>query len=413
MVTRIQNKTRRTFQLAPAGDPFYTPKIGGQPLGAEPFEICPGFDERAEDLVVPWAAMSRSGLEISEAGSSELVRCVVGPCDLDGRATDWLRLHGEKWEPILPERWLTLGHRHLLGAIGKVVDVLLTMDESDRALGGIEPVVEATDDASASWSQRTPLGACLSFDHEVDGATANTVFLNVYDLLSSLTVPNSILCNSVYKCFGAFHTTIEVHGHEWGFYKQPMPDACGICRSVRLRHHPVHVYRQSINLGPTDLNANEVLKRMRDLSFEWPSRRYHLVNCNCIHFCEELACVLGVKMVPSWVTGLHQTGGAFLRRMDLIDEAPTASALVAEGGTWRVATGRDCHEPPQGSQGFSSAEAPAGCFAGEELPGIEVSPVPCQPGHAPRFLGQQPVSELSEGAGDDRQTHAENASDSM
>lgn len=407
MVTRIRNKTRRTFQLAPAGDPFYTPKVGGQPIGAESFEICPGFDERAEDLVVPWAAMSRCGLMVSEAGSSEMVRCVVGPCDLDGRATDWLRLHGEKWEPILPERWLTLGHRHVLGAIGNVVDVLLTIDEPDRLLCGVEPVAEGAEDATTPGSQRTPLGASLSFDHEIDGATTNTVFLNVYDLLSSLTMPNAILCNSVYKCFGAFHATIEVHGHEWGFYKQPMPDACGICRSVRRRHHPVHVYRQSINLGLTNLSAHEVLKRMRDLSFGWPSRRYHLVNCNCIHFCEELACVLGVNSVPSWVTGLHQTGGALLRRWDLIDEAPAENTLFAEDGTWRVVTNGDGHEPPQGSQG-SSAQAPTGCFAGEELPGIDVSPVSCQPGHAPFFFGR----EVSEGAGDDGHTHAQKASDS-
>eukprot|EP00439_Symbiodinium_sp_Y106_P013330 s5932_g1.t3 len=42
----------------------------------------------------------------------------------------------------------------------------------------------------------------------------------------------------------------------------------------------------------------------------WPSKRYDLIHCNCIHFCEDLAQRLGAKPVPGWVRGLHETGAA-------------------------------------------------------------------------------------------------------
>eukprot|EP00913_Durusdinium_trenchii_P027248 g25564.t1 len=97
------------------------------------------------------------------------------------------------------------------------------------------------------------LAACVSFGAEVDCAPASTVFLNVYDLAPATSGLNSLLCNTMVKTFGAFHAAIEVYGTEWGFYRQPEPEVCGVCRSRRPRHHPVHVYRQSVNLGQTEL----------------------------------------------------------------------------------------------------------------------------------------------------------------
>merc|ERR1719352_1483819 len=41
---------------------------------------------------------------------------------------------------------------------------------------------------------------------------------------------------------------------------------------------------------------------------EWPSKRYDFIRCNCIHFSGELLQQLGVGSVPSWITGLHETG---------------------------------------------------------------------------------------------------------
>ncbi|CAJ1365948.1 unnamed protein product, partial [Effrenium voratum] len=55
----------------------------------------------------------------------------------------------------------------------------------------------------------------------------------------------------------------------------------------------------------------QTMRLMRtQVAKEWPGRRYDLIHCNCIHFCEELAQRLGVQPVPSWVRGLHETGAA-------------------------------------------------------------------------------------------------------
>eukprot|EP00931_Biecheleriopsis_adriatica_P105755 TRINITY_DN80290_c0_g1_i1.p1 TRINITY_DN80290_c0_g1~~TRINITY_DN80290_c0_g1_i1.p1 ORF type:complete len:444 (+),score=73.31 TRINITY_DN80290_c0_g1_i1:28-1359(+) len=303
LVVRIRNASRKTFRLIQAGDPFYSPTIGGYrcPSSEEHFEIPPGFNEAAEDLVVPWEATSTNGLVIVEASSGKQLRCVVGPNTIDTTNTDWLRLHDSDWEPLEEAQWFPLGRRHLLGAIGKSVELQLTFREPKSS-------------GSTNDSNRNPaaqLADCINFETELAGAPPQTVFLNVYDLAPMTSTLNSVLCNTVVKTLGAFHAAIEVHGEEWGFYRQPDPDACGVFRSRQPRQHPVHVYRQSVNLGTTTLKDFEVWRLIRtDVLDRWPSGRYDLLRSNCIHFCEELAELLGVNPVPSWVRGLHETGAA-------------------------------------------------------------------------------------------------------
>jgi len=146
-------------------------------------------------------------------------------------------------------------------------------------------------------------------------AAPNTVFLNVFDLASSISGVNQVLCNSSMKLLGAFHAAVEVYGHEWSFYCNPdSPDSCGIWRSPYPRHHPYHIYRQSVRLGTTEFCELEVLNLIRyQLRPAWPAKRYDLVHCNCIHFCDNFLEQLGVERVPGWVSGLHDTGAAILR----------------------------------------------------------------------------------------------------
>jgi hypothetical protein len=133
MVVRVRNVSSRTFFLTPASDPFYVPKVGGQPcVDGKAVEIPSDFDAPAEGLVVPWAATSSRGLVFGEAGHSEEVRCVVGPSDYDDGETDWLRLHEPSWEPLAEDHWLALGRRHFMGAIGGVVDLQLTFRDPSR-----------------------------------------------------------------------------------------------------------------------------------------------------------------------------------------------------------------------------------------------------------------------------------------
>lgn len=140
------------------------------------------------------------------------------------------------------------------------------------------------------------------------------MFLNVFDLASGLSIPNDILNNTMMKSIGAFHAAVEVYGHEWSFYRTPIDTFCGVCKSLRPRHHPVHVYRQSVNLGQTVFQSWEVHFLVSNkLAPQWIGGKYDLLHRNCIHFCEEFLLSLGVQAVPSWVKCLHESGASLLR----------------------------------------------------------------------------------------------------
>ncbi|CAL1155530.1 unnamed protein product [Cladocopium goreaui] len=291
-IVKLRNNTLRTFHITP-GDFFYKTSVDGQPLADESIEVSPGFDQTTDGLTVPWESVSGSGLEISESKSGSILRCVVGPCDSDSEDRDWLQFRSADWEPIEEQKWIQLGPRHLLGTVGASVDLALTFRDAK------------------SGSSDLPFSVVqvVHFENAMKTASPNTVFLNIFDLASALSIPNSMLCNTMFNTLGAFHAAIEVYGQEWAFYRTPNPTSCGVCRSLRPRHHPVHVYRQSINLGDTHLKEWEVRYLIRGkLAANWPGGTYDLLRHNCIHFCSELALALGVSPVPAWVRNLHETG---------------------------------------------------------------------------------------------------------
>lgn len=301
-VVHVRNLSQRNFRIV-TDDPFYSsPTLNGGATDEDSFEIPPHLDAAAEGLVVPWSSTTFHGLIILEVDSGQLMRCSVGPKESDA-GRDWLRLHDSDWAPIAEDDWLELGPRHWFGAIGNSVQLQLTFQEPTWASSEGHSLEEL--------SSADALAACVSFMSEVDSASPSTVFLNVYDLAPVTSAVNSLLCNTVVKTFGAFHAAIEVYGAEWGFYRQQDPELCGVCRSRQPRHHPVHVYRQSVNLGQTQLTEAQTIHMMKtEIARAWPGGRYDLIHCNCIHFCEELAKRLGAQPVPSWVRGLHETGAA-------------------------------------------------------------------------------------------------------
>lgn len=294
-LTRITNRSSRSFFFVHAGDPLYSPRVNGTLCGEGSFDVPPGFDAFVEDLIVPWAALSGmfAGLVFGELGLSEEVRCVVGP----GQHcwdVDWLRLHDSSWQPLLEDEWFLLGHRHLRGAIAPV-EVHLTFRDADVA------EAEAT-----SGSLR--IAQSMHFDHHIAGLPTNTVLLNVFDLAAATATFNAMFCNAMMKSFGAFHTAVEIYGSEFSFYQsKKYPESCGICKSRHPRQHPVHVFRQSIVMGTTKLTETEVKQKIFNMIADWPSGKYDLIHNNCIHFCQELLRVLDAEPVPGWVTGLHES----------------------------------------------------------------------------------------------------------
>lgn len=318
-VVRVQNNTLRTFFLQ-SGDLFGAAQIDNRPCDGR-IEVHPGFDQVAQGLCVPWERMTSSGLVISEQredaedtaegtdSPAPILRCVVGPVDEDAEGRDWLRFHEESWEPIAKERWLPLGSRHLLGAIGNAVELQITF--RDGRVGGSTRRSSRSSGQGVAAAASADLAEVAHFERAVSCAPLNAVFLNVFDLASALSIPNAILCNSTMNTIGAFHAAVEVYGEEWSFYRTPRRETCGVCKSLRPRHHPVHVYRQSVNLGTTTLRDWEVRYLIRSkLAPSWLGGSYDLLHRNCIHFCDELCLGLGVQPVPPWVRGLHETGAA-------------------------------------------------------------------------------------------------------
>mmetsp|Transcript_34619 Transcript_34619/g.99742 ORF Transcript_34619/g.99742 Transcript_34619/m.99742 type:complete len:448 (+) Transcript_34619:92-1435(+) len=396
-IVKVRNSSSSTFYVVQAGDPFYSPKIGGKSCGNQRFEIPPGFEAPCEGLIVPWAATSRCGLEIGIVGEDgQKVHCVVGPSDIDDGQVDWLRVHTSTWKVVGQEHWLPLGKRHLLGAIGGSVELHLTF--RDRVNVGLAPGEEATGEPPAQDGTAIDLASRVAermhFEREASSCSPDTVFLNVYDLASAASIPNSLLCNSLMKTFGAFHAAIEVYGEEWGFYRQQEPEMCGICRSRFPRRHPIHVYRQSVNLGSTPLQDWQVWKVIREKVIPfWPSSRYDLIRCNCIHFAEEFSQLLQVNSVPTWVKGLHEAGAALTRvpwpfnmltagaEAPPAEESPTPAAASSSGSARSAPPALPPRRASTSSAG-SGASAPAmtdmegAAGLGMRRPGFLPEPLP-------------------------------------
>lgn len=296
----------RTFRVK-SGDLFYTPQIDGVPCVDSTFEVPPGFDQLCDGLVVPWIFPTNEGLVITEevlhaADPVPVLRCVVGPLQSEQQEIedrDWLQFHSHDWEPLAQDKWTPLGKRHMMmGTIGGSVDVQLTFRDARGYRSGVP----------------ANLYEVVRFDRAVLAAQPHDVLLNIFDLASALTLPNAVFCNTMCNFAGAFHAAVEVYGEEWSFYRTPNPTSCGVCKSLRPRRHPVHVYRQSMLLGQTHLKDWEVRYLIRaQMAPKWVGGDYELLGRNCIHFCDELLFGLGVKRVPNWVTCLHETGYSILR----------------------------------------------------------------------------------------------------
>lgn len=339
-IVRIVNSTNRTFVVQP-NDPFYTPKIREQEGRSIEVEIPPGFDDPCENVVLPWYSSAFGGLYIREVvkraepgengeqvfGPDDAggIRIVTGPNalaseetvkiggvmfpDVDPEKLEWLELYDYDWEPVLQERWIPLGPVHSWFTVGKEVELQLSF--------------RGREDSS--------LPEIVQFDWALENLPSSTVLLNVYDLSANLSFTNDILNNSFMKSMGAFHAAIEVYGDEWGFYKTPIPMNTGICKNRRPKEHPVHVYRQSINLGKTQLKDWELRWLIHGkLAQSWKGATYDVLNQNCIHFCDELAMHLGVAPVPRWITGLHETGAAVSRHLPWLLEYMDPSEAVKD-----------------------------------------------------------------------------------
>jgi len=133
------------------------------------------------------------------------------------------------------------------------------------------------------------------------GVSSN-VLLNVYDLdsLSARFNRYARRWNT-----GAFHAGVEVYGIEYSF-GQTSTVTPGITIN-KPRCHPVHIYRESVQLGNTLLNPQQVKDLIECIKPDWSGDTYSLIRKNCINFAAEFSTMLGVGSIPDWVSSLQDS----------------------------------------------------------------------------------------------------------
>eukprot|EP01024_Parvocaulis_polyphysoides_P006779 TRINITY_DN1192_c0_g2_i1.p1 TRINITY_DN1192_c0_g2~~TRINITY_DN1192_c0_g2_i1.p1 ORF type:complete len:196 (+),score=12.82 TRINITY_DN1192_c0_g2_i1:75-662(+) len=131
------------------------------------------------------------------------------------------------------------------------------------------------------------------------------VRLHVYDVtnLESENMKTTIkTVNGVTRQLGlggAFHGAVEVYGWEWsyGFCER----GTGVYRCTP-KANTMYSYRETVELGTTNLTSREVQLLIGKLSASWVGERYDLLTHNCCHFCEVFVQELGLqRSFPAWI----------------------------------------------------------------------------------------------------------------
>lgn len=144
-------------------------------------------------------------------------------------------------------------------------------------------------------------GHLVSSPRQAPAARASEgVFLRIYDLGNTFL---SRLHNSVLKSFGAFHTGVEVYGHEWSFGNASNTWATGIT-SCMPGCNPDHSFRETLVMGVTHCSSAEVVRILESMTFEWRGCSYHALKRNCHDFAAAFCFRLGVGTLPPWINEL-------------------------------------------------------------------------------------------------------------
>lgn len=168
------------------------------------------------------------------------------------------------------------------------------------------------------------------------------VRLHIYDVSHEEAV---IQINQVFarkdspvKFGGAFHVGVEVNGLEWCYGLSENDCKPGVA-CLMPRRHPCHHYRQTVFLGKTVLNAEDIAALISDLIEEWPGQDYDLLSRNCCHFADEFCVRLGVGNIPGWIHRFADIG------THLVGILQTASSIKSQvNGVLRQAK-RELHQP--------------------------------------------------------------------
>ncbi|KAG9510938.1 Deubiquitinase DESI2, partial [Fragariocoptes setiger] len=129
------------------------------------------------------------------------------------------------------------------------------------------------------------------------------VRLNVYDMVSmqGLNQYSSPLG------FGVFHSGVEIYGSEYAYGGHNFSHT-GVFeiapRDVEVLGEDSFKYRETLLIGHTDFDADDVKQIVDSLGEKFRGDKYHLLHQNCNHFTDALTKVLCGQGIPSWVNRL-------------------------------------------------------------------------------------------------------------
>ncbi|KAG2183311.1 hypothetical protein INT43_006316, partial [Umbelopsis isabellina] len=121
--------------------------------------------------------------------------------------------------------------------------------------------------------------------------------------------PKAISLNSDFVS-GIFHSGVEVNGSEYCYGGHPY-DFSGVFVVDPKVGPPGVLYKQSINMGYSNLDEEQITELIQTLSNEFAGNTYNLLNRNCNHFTAELSRRLTGKSIPGWINRAAKLGTMF------------------------------------------------------------------------------------------------------
>lgn len=150
------------------------------------------------------------------------------------------------------------------------------------------------------------------------------VTLHIYDIFEGAATKVNQLLKPIGT--GVFHGAVEIYGKEWsygyidegsGVFSGP-PKAC-----------PFYTYRESVDMGETNMSEAEVAKLVEEMRGTWAGVDYDLLRRNCCTFSNAFCEKLGVGEIPKWVNNLAGAGATVQDGFKMVHSKAQVTAIVA------------------------------------------------------------------------------------